>query len=146
MSATTQQHGIAIIDDDAGIVSALAFWLKIAMVPCATYASVEAYLQQIDPAASGSFPQTRNGMVFYGLIADMSLPGANGLQLLSQVRQEYPQVVTVLITALDRDERERMSDGDTPGLPVQCLTKPFDLDALERALAPALAQCAARMR
>ena len=146
MSAAAQLHGIALIDDDAGIVSALEFWLKIAKVPSASYASVEAYLQQIDPAASGRFPQTRDGMVFCGLVVDMSLPGANGLQLLSRVRQQHPDVVTVLITALDREERERMSDADMPGLPVQCLAKPFDLDALEQALAPALELCAARLQ
>ena len=58
------------------------------------------------------------------LIADLGMPGLNGLQLATAARQLYPQLLILIATGYAAEDADGDGDGDYPGdLPV--LNKPF---------------------
>ena len=57
------------------------------------------------------------------LISDLRLPGADGLSLITYVKNKYPEIHTILMTGYGSDEVESQADDLTEGY----LTKPFDM-------------------
>ena len=75
------------------------------------------------------------------VILDINLPGINGIQLAHKLRDSFPDLPMVLITALREDEVQSL--GVLP-LGVSYIRKPFDLDMLEdRLFRPQDDQCGA---
>lgn len=64
------------------------------------------------------------------LFTDMKLPGMSGLDLARHVADRHPDVLLVMSSGFDR-----MPDFDAMQLDCRFLSKPYDLTALERALA-----------
>jgi DNA-binding NtrC family response regulator len=57
------------------------------------------------------------------VISDLRLPGMSGLELLSKVRQDYPDIRTILMTGFGTEQVEAAAKQLTDAY----LTKPFDL-------------------
>ena len=57
------------------------------------------------------------------LISDLKLPGADGLSLITHVKNMYPEMHTILMTGFGSEEVETKADDLTEGY----LTKPFDM-------------------
>jgi len=133
-------HGtIAIVDDDPDILRALAMWLEMYGLCAAQHSSAESLLHALHPQAGRWSLPVGPGqavrMALLGAVIDMNLPGISGIALAQTLRSQAPGLPMVIITALHEDERARF--GLAPS-GVQCLKKPFDLDALEDALFPML--------
>src|SRR5262249_42265003 len=123
---------VLIVDDDASVARVLGAGLCEAEIASEAVASAEAAL---------AAPERR---AFAPLPSDPRMPGASGVDLLAQLRQRWPEIPVVLLTA-----------HGTVGMAVQAmksgaldfLTKPFDLDevvaVVRRALAVAARQSSA---
>lgn len=126
INSTTSPVSIALIDDDQHFREALAFQLSTAGFQVAVYPSAESLL--------GS-----PGLERYDcLIADICLPGINGLQLLAETKRRVTFVSIVFVTG----------SGDiTIGVramregAVDCLEKPIDEQTLLNAIGRATDLC-----
>jgi DNA-binding NtrC family response regulator len=80
-------HRILIIDDEAGIRESLE-----------TLLSLEGYA--VDTANDGEAGLNTIGQRSYDLVLlDLALPGLNGIEILAQIRERYPQLPVIMITA-----------------------------------------------
>src|SRR6185295_19425398 len=68
------------------------------------------------------------------IVADMRMPGMDGMELLTQVRRRHPDVVRITLSGLDQDGLAKA----VIGLAHQTLLKPCDTDSLRGALKRAL--------
>ncbi|MEI9952900.1 MAG: response regulator [Pseudomonadota bacterium] len=120
---------VATVDDDRRVRESLRAVLESAGYEATTFESAEAFLE---PGAMGRVTC---------LIADVRLPGIDGLELQRRVRSERPRLPVIVMTAHDDDDvRERaLLDGA-----VAFLVKPFDggelLDHVGRATGRELGQ------
>ena len=129
-----------IVDDDRSIRWVLEKALAREGIPFKTFASAYEVLQ----ALAVSQPQV--------LVSDIRMPGESGLALLNKIKERYPQIPVIIMTAYsDLDSAVAAFQGGA----FEYLPKPFDVDhalALIRrattetpAIAPA-ARAAARRR
>ena len=135
-SAAAKPPGVvAIVDDDPQIAGALGMWLELQGLGATCHLSAESLLDllrlqdgQLTIQFGGAHPE-----VVLGAVLDLNLPGKSGVELARMLRALTPDLPITLITALGVEQR-----GGYGKLPsgVQCLKKPFDLDALELALFP----------
>jgi CheY-like chemotaxis protein len=65
------------------------------------------------------------------ILSDINMPGMDGLTLLQKVKQTYPHLPVMMVTAYGDDERRRKA-GDLGAL--DFLTKPVDFDRLKERL------------
>lgn len=107
--ATTRAK-IAVVEDDAGVRTALRQLLRSAAYEARTFVSAEEFL-----AADGLAPTDC-------LIADINLPGMTGVALLQTLRSRGARVRAVLITGRD-DPATLELIGRAGRVPV--LRKPF---------------------
>jgi CheY-like chemotaxis protein len=65
------------------------------------------------------------------ILSDINMPGMDGLQLLGEIKQHFPDIPVMMVTAYGDDERRRRASdlGAT-----EFLTKPVDFDALKAQL------------
>jgi two-component system response regulator (stage 0 sporulation protein F) len=65
------------------------------------------------------------------ILSDINMPGMDGLQLLGEIKQHFPGIQVMMVTAYGDDERRRRASdlGAT-----EFLTKPVDFDALKAQL------------
>ena len=65
------------------------------------------------------------------VLSDINMPGMDGLQLLAAIKQRFPDLPVMMVTAYGDDERRRRAaeDGAT-----EFLTKPVDFDHLKTQL------------
>lgn len=71
------------------------------------------------------------------ILSDISLPGMNGLELLKQIKGQYPQLVVFTITAYgDEANYKRACSYGTDGF----ITKPLDFQVLKKKLLDFVAQ------
>lgn len=130
---------VAIVDDDPHIAQALSQWLEFQGLRAACHLSGESLLQAVHDEngqctlSDGAGNPTASRLT--GAVLDLNLPGISGFELAAALRRLAPGLPLVIITALQPEERARYG-APPPGVP--CLTKPFDLDALEDALLPLL--------
>jgi CheY-like chemotaxis protein len=66
------------------------------------------------------------------VLSDINMPGMDGLQLLGEIKQRFPQLPVVMVTAYGDDERRRHAR-DLGAC--EFLTKPVDFDRLKGQLA-----------
>jgi CheY-like chemotaxis protein len=65
------------------------------------------------------------------ILSDINMPGMDGLQLLEAIKQRYPDLPVMMVTAYGDDER-RQRAGKLGA--AEFLTKPVDFDALKAQL------------
>ena len=65
------------------------------------------------------------------ILSDINMPGMDGLTLLGEIKQRFPALPVMMVTAYGDDERRRRANdlGAT-----EFLTKPVDFDALKAQL------------
>jgi FixJ family two-component response regulator len=114
---------VAAIDDDRRVRESIQSVLDSAGYQAAMFGSAEEFLD------SGVLPQATC------VIADVRLPGLNGLELQRRIRQERAQVPVIFITAHDDDNIRQLALRDGA---VDFMVKPFDaaqlLENIERAV------------
>ncbi len=106
---------ILIVDDEEAIRESLAAWLI-----------KEGY--QVDTAASGKHAMEKLRKDFFDLaLVDIKMPGMDGIELLSLIRDKYPEILVVIITAYGSIETavDAMKQGAS-----DYLVKPFDPEHL----------------
>ncbi len=106
---------IAIVDDDAGVRSAIASLVRSAGYDACTYESGEAFL------AAAEIDRTDC------LIVDMNMPGMSGLDLQSRLREAGCPFPVVVITA--RPTPQIRAEAERRGA-VAFFAKPFGDDEL----------------
>ena len=65
------------------------------------------------------------------ILSDINMPGMDGLQLLGEIKQRFPQLSVMMVTAYGDNERRRR--GSELGA-AEFLTKPVDFDLLKEQL------------
>ena len=80
---------ILIVDDESAIVGLLVRILERGGYSCGSAASA--------PEAQELMREWEYDVV----LSDMDMPGGSGLELISRLRREYPNVATMMITDLD---------------------------------------------
>lgn len=114
---------VAAVDDDRRVRESIQSVLESAGYDAAMFGSAEEFLD------SGVLPQATC------VIADVRLPGLNGLELQRRIRRERVQVPVIFITAHDDDDIRQLALRDGA---VDFMVKPFDaarlLENIERAV------------
>jgi len=65
------------------------------------------------------------------ILSDINMPGMDGLQLLEAIKQRFPDIPVIMVTAYGDDERKRRA---TELGATEFLTKPVDFVALKAQL------------
>jgi CheY-like chemotaxis protein len=65
------------------------------------------------------------------ILSDINMPGMDGLQLLGEIKQRFPDLPVMMVTAYGDDERRRRADALGAA---DFLTKPVDFDLLKEQL------------
>ena len=65
------------------------------------------------------------------VLSDINMPGMDGLQLLTEIKQRRPDLPVVMVTAYGDDERRRRADQYGAA---EFLTKPVDFELLKERL------------
>jgi DNA-binding response OmpR family regulator len=131
---------VAIVEYDLHISRALGMWLELQSLSATCHASGESLLHALHQddghltLHDGAPPSDAFRLI--GAVLDLNLPGISGVELANALRCMAPELPVAIITALRDDER--VGYGTLPP-GIRCLMKPFDLDALEEALFPLLA-------
>jgi cyclic di-GMP phosphodiesterase len=89
---TNEPSRILVVDDEPYICELISRWLTSEAYECAIAFSAQmaiALLQEQE---------------FHLVIADIMMPGMSGLDLLSLIRKDFPDVVVVMVTAIDDRE------------------------------------------
>jgi FixJ family two-component response regulator len=113
---------VATVDDDRRVRESVRSVLESAGYEAVTFESAEAFLE------SGAVSSVTC------VVADVRLPGIDGIELQRRVRNDRPRLPVLFITAHDDDDirRQALRDGA-----VAFLVKPFDggelLDHIARA-------------
>src|SRR3954451_13500866 len=84
--------------------------------------SGEAALQQL---SGGIEPQ------LIVILSDINMPGMDGLTLLGEIKQRWPELPVMMVTAYGDDERRRRANEYGAA---EFLTKPVDFDMLKKRL------------
>lgn len=125
----------AIVDNEPEITRALGMWLELRGLQTTLHLSAESLLKIIHQQDGHLIvhPDEGNPAEFQlqGVVIDLILPGINGIELARRLRRLDRSLPITLITALRSDERVRY--GKLPPS-IQCLEKPFNLNALEASL------------
>ena len=108
-------YSVLIVDDNPSMASALADILVIKGFETHLVASGAAALQVLQDHPVDI------------LLTDVIMPEMNGVELYRKTRQDYPQLITILMTAYAADEL--IQQGMAEGIKT-VLTKPIDIDFL----------------
>src|SRR3954465_5020376 len=112
-SMSNAVKAVWIVDDDRSIRWVLEKALARESIPPKTCPSVDEGQQALRP----SQPQV--------LVSDIRMPGESGLALLSSIRERYPQIPVIIMTAYsDLDSAVSAFQGGA----FEYLPKPFDVD------------------
>jgi CheY-like chemotaxis protein len=65
------------------------------------------------------------------ILSDINMPGMDGLELLGQIKQRFPDLPVMMVTAYGDDERRRLASEYGAS---EFLTKPVDFDLLKTQL------------
>jgi len=65
------------------------------------------------------------------VLSDINMPGMDGLQLLGEIKQRFPDLVVMIVTAYGDDERRRQASENGAA---EFLTKPVNFDHLKAQL------------
>jgi CheY-like chemotaxis protein len=64
------------------------------------------------------------------IVSDINMPGMDGLQLLGEIKQHFPELPVMMVTAYGDDERRRRADELGA---FEFISKPVDFDQLKAA-------------
>jgi FixJ family two-component response regulator len=117
------KHIVATVDDDQRVRESIQSVVESAGYEVLAFASAEEFLR------SGTLRTAAC------LIADVRMPGIDGIELQRRVRAERPHLSVIFITAHDDDGIRRQAMG---GGAVEFMVKPFDAAVLLRTIAQAL--------
>ncbi len=107
-------NAVWIIDDDRSIRWVLEKALGRENIDCASFGSADEALARL---ATGDMPRV--------MVSDIRMPGASGLDLLRQVKQDHPDLPVIIMTAYsDLDSAVSAFQGGA----FEYLPKPFDVD------------------
>jgi FixJ family two-component response regulator len=109
------EHIVVIVDDDPQVREALEELLRSAQFSTRVFSCAEDVLQ------SGFLAQA------HCLISDMRMPGMQGLELQGIVKQKYPELPVILITA---HREERFEERALSAGAIRLFYKPLDPDDL----------------
>jgi CheY-like chemotaxis protein len=123
MTATSD---ILVIEDDPIMREALADWLKAAGYGVRTAADGSAGLAAVKAAPPAL------------VVTDIHMPGTNGATVISELKQNYPQVVVIAISGLFNSGHGLDADAAIALGAARALAKPFKRADLLRALAELL--------
>jgi CheY-like chemotaxis protein len=65
------------------------------------------------------------------ILSDINMPGMDGLQLLEEIKQRFPDMPVMMVTAYGDDERRQRASALGAA---EFITKPVDFDALKTQL------------
>jgi CheY-like chemotaxis protein len=116
---------VVVVDDDQALVELLGRVLRTTVIKYETVALTDAS-EALAQCAARPVPL---------MIADLNMPGMNGLQLIAQVRARSPQTRVLLMTAYTMPILEQLA---RKGYIDYYLPKPFQLTALEQLVSSAL--------
>lgn len=108
---------VLLVDDDAGVRFALTEVLRD-----------RGY--RVIGASSGPQALTLLGGVDV-VVTDLSMPGMDGLELLSQIAARAPALPVILLTANGSEHMVRIASSRGA---CGCLSKPFDIDEIARVI------------
>jgi putative nucleotidyltransferase with HDIG domain len=120
LSSTSQ---VLIVDDEISFRKVLAIMLEHAAIPCKSAPSGQEALRFLENEP------------FDAVIADLQMTGMSGMELLAQIRKQYPHIAFLMVTGVDdvRVGIQAMHQGAD-----DYLVKPLQLDvvlvSLDRAL------------
>ena len=105
---------VLIVDDEASVRKVMAAVLAQLGIPCETAAGGEEALRVLETHPIDA------------VISDLQMPGMSGMELLAKVRQNYPQMVFLVVTGVDdiRVGIQAMRQGAD-----DYLVKPLQVDA-----------------
>ena len=126
-----ESNAVWIVDDDRSIRWVLEKALGRAGIASASFGSADAALAKL---GAGEAPRV--------LISDIRMPGASGLDLLRQVKQDHPDLPVIVMTAYsDLDSAVAAFQGGA----FEYLPKPFDVDQAVALVRRALEQAAPKI-
>lgn len=123
------ERHILIVDDDSNLRRVIQVLLEHEGYAASTAASGVEALQILRDTAQGV------------VITDVRMPGMSGIDLLRQIREKYPPIVVLIMTA--HGSREGAAEAMGLGA-YDYLTKPVRADVLRRAVRGAFAHLSAR--
>jgi len=107
------EHHIWVIDDDPSIRWVLEKALKSAELQVSSFETADAALQHLEQSQPDA------------IITDIRMPGMDGLDFLDIVKQKYPEIPAIIMTAhSDLDSAVSAYQGGA----FEYLPKPFDID------------------
>jgi len=104
---------ILLVDDDQNLATTLSHGLRKAMVKAISVAVCFSDSEVLSMLATQRFDV---------VISDFNMPGVSGLELLNKIRQDYREMILVLITAYGTDALEE----EVHRLGIGYITKPFE--------------------
>lgn len=125
MHDTLADMKILTIDDDQWIRNSLTYYFKKKALSFVALESAEEALELL------------TGEAFDIVICDYKLPGMDGLAFFRQLKNRYPHVQTVLITAYGTDEV--VAEATALGI-TEFIQKPFTTKTIEECFARILAR------
>jgi CheY-like chemotaxis protein len=88
------------------------------------------YVMHFANSGEDALQQLANGIEpqLIVILSDINMPGMDGLTLLGEIKQRFPDIPVMMVTAYGDDERRRRA-GDLGAC--EFLAKPVDFDALK---------------
>ena len=84
---STRPHTVFIVDDDASVRDSLSLMLSLQGYTTATFASAEDFLRAMQPDWHGC------------VVVDIRMPGMSGLELQASLRETWPGLAVIVVTA-----------------------------------------------
>ena len=108
---------ILLVDDDRNLVTTLSYGIRKAMGEGISVAVCFSGSEALSMLATQTFDV---------VVSDFNMPGPSGLELLNKIRQDYGEIIFVLITAYGTDALEE----GVRQLGGGYITKPFEPSSL----------------
>src|SRR5215471_21015988 len=91
------------------------------------------YVMHFAHSGEDALQQLANGIEpqLIVILSDINMPGMDGLHLLERVKQRFPDIAVMMVTAYGDDERRRRASGLGAA---EFLAKPVDFDRLKAQL------------
>jgi CheY-like chemotaxis protein len=91
------------------------------------------YVMHFAGSGEAALDQLAGGIepILIVILSDINMPGMDGLQLLAEIKQRFPSLPVMMVTAYGDDERRRRAS-ELGAL--EFLTKPVDFDRLKAQL------------